>query len=182
MHPIQSVNFKKCALWNRWTCSQRSNVSSLGKGRCPLQPTGTQQRSRGDMARTALLIRCNVNEADKIRAESRKAQRTIAGYVLHEVLKAVTLDDQIFSKLKYYRPLERSRRRSPSFSPRTAILVRCTVEEGGRVRQAAKRRSIPINAFVLRALKMIWSQDSALTLRDVVPTTEAPDGPSISVN
>jgi hypothetical protein len=133
------------------------------------------------MARTALLIRCDVHEAGKIRTESRRTRQTIAGYVLHHVLQAVTLDDQIFSKLKHYRPLERSLRRSPSFNPRTAILVRCSVEEGERVRQAASRRSIPINAFVLRALKMNWSQDSAPTLLATVPMAEVVDGPSVSV-
>jgi hypothetical protein len=116
-----------------------------------------------------------------IRAEFQKARQTIASYVLHEVLKVVALDDQIFSKLKYYRPLERSFRRSPSFSQRTAILVRCSVEEGERVRQAASRRSIPINAFILRALKMNWNQDFARTLLDAVPMTEVIDGPSASV-
>jgi hypothetical protein len=60
------------------------------------------------MARTALLIRCDVYEAGKIRTESRRTRQTIAGYVLHHVLQAVTLDDQIFSKPKHYRPLDRS--------------------------------------------------------------------------
>jgi len=133
------------------------------------------------MARTALLIRCDVNEAGKIRAESQRARQTIAGYVLHHVLKAVILDDQIFSKLKYYRPLERSLRHSPSFNPRTAILVRCSVEEGQRVRQAASRRSIPINAFVLQSLKMIWSQDSAPALLNAAPKIEVLNGSSASV-
>jgi hypothetical protein len=142
---------------------------------------GHARQNRGDMARTALLIRCNVHEHDRIRAESRKARRTISGYVLHEVLKAVTVDDQIFSKLKYNRPLEQPRRPSPSVSPRTAILVRCSVEEAERVRQAANRRSIPINAFALGVLKMIWSQDSALTLLNAAPTTGIADGASVSV-
>jgi hypothetical protein len=157
----------------------------LGKADAPSYPTNRwcAQQNRGDMARTALLIRCSVHEADKIRAESRKAQRTIGGYVLPLVLKAVTGDDQIFSKLEYFRPTERSSRlSSSSFIPRTAILVRCSVEEAERVRQAAHRRSIPINAFVLGALKMIWSQDSALTLLDAGPTTEAADGNSVSLN
>ncbi len=133
------------------------------------------------MARTALLIRCDVHEADKIRAESKKARRTIGAYVLEEVLKVVSVDDQVFCKLKYYRPLERLFRRSSSLNRRTAILVRCSVEDGERVRQAAQRRSIPINAFVLRALKMIWSQDSGPALLDAVPMTEVIDGPSVSV-
>ena len=142
---------------------------------------GHARQNRGDMARTALLIRCNVHEADRIRAESRKARRTISGYVLHEVLKAATVDDQIFLKLKYNRPLEQPRRPSPSVSPRTAILVRCSVEEGQRVRQAASRRSIPINAFVLQSLKMIWSQDSAPALLNAAPKIDVANGPSASV-
>lgn len=133
------------------------------------------------MARTALLIRCDVHEADKIRAESEKARRTIGTYVLQEVLRVVSVDDQVFSKLKYYRPSGHALRRSRYLGPRTAILVRCSVEDGERVRRAAQRRSIPINRFVLRALKMIWSQDSGPTLLDAAPMTEVIDGPSVSV-
>jgi hypothetical protein len=33
--------------------------------------------------RTALLIRCSVEEAEQIRAAARKQHRTLSGYVLH---------------------------------------------------------------------------------------------------
>jgi hypothetical protein len=111
------------------------------------------------MARTALLIRCATDEADRIRIEADKQRRTISAYVLNITLRGVETEDKLFSKLNRYSALNQvlSRRAVMSPGPRTAILVRCAVDEANRIREAAQRREIAINAFVLQALKRAWS-------------------------
>jgi uncharacterized protein (DUF1778 family) len=111
------------------------------------------------MTGAALLVRCNVDEADKIRAEAHKEHRTISGYVLNIAVKAVAADDRLFSKLNHDPANEFMSRRSPIVpGQRTAILVRCAATEADRIRQSARHREIPINAFILQALKGVWNQ------------------------
>ena len=105
------------------------------------------------MRRTALLIRCEADEADRIRVEAQKEHRTISGYVLYVALRALAAD-RMFS-------FNRSRR-PPTVSPRSAILVRCTVPEAEQVREAARRHQMPINAFILALLKDAWNSREIL--------------------
>ena len=115
------------------------------------------------MSRTALLIRCSTTEAEKIRAEAEKQHRTISGYVLQVMSRAVEFEERLYSNLTAYRlynPII-SRRRLIDVEPRTAILVRCDVEQADRIREAARRRVVPINAFVLQSLKRAWDVQTA---------------------
>ena len=110
------------------------------------------------MSRTALLIRCSTTEAEKIRTEAEKQHRTISSYVLQVMARAVELEERLYSNLTAYRlhnPIL-SRRGIIDATPRTAILVRCDVEQADRIREAARRRVVPINAFVLQSLKRAW--------------------------
>ena len=111
------------------------------------------------MSRTALFIRCATVEADKIRVEAEKERRTISAYVLQVVIRATELDDRLYSRKFAYTPLNRdpSRNQFIEPGPRTAILVRCDESEARRIRDAAQRRNIPINAFVLHTLKRAWN-------------------------
>jgi hypothetical protein len=115
------------------------------------------------MTRTALLIRCNVEEADRIRIEAEKERRTISAYVLFVVSRAIQVEDKLFSTLSRYSAMNQvlSRRAMIAPGPRTAILVRCEVAEAERIRQSAQRREIAINAFVLQALRRVWSVQNA---------------------
>jgi hypothetical protein len=94
--------------------------------------------------RTALLIRCARPEADKIRADAIKERRTISNYVISVLLKALETDERVSNGSD----------RVPG--PRTAILVRCDQSEAERVRYEAKRHGVPINVFVLQALRNSW--------------------------
>jgi hypothetical protein len=91
------------------------------------------------MDRTALLIRCNTEEADRIRIEAEKQRRK---------LSAFRTTNQFLSRRALITP-----------GARTAILVRCSVTEAQRIREAARRRDLPINAFVLQSLKRAWSAE-----------------------
>jgi hypothetical protein len=115
------------------------------------------------MARTALLIRCSTEEANQIRIEAEKQRRTISGYVLLIMARAVQLEDRLFATLTPYNSMNQvlNRRALIAPGPRTAILVRCEVAEADRIRQAAHRRDIAINAFVLLALRRAWNVQMA---------------------
>jgi hypothetical protein len=120
------------------------------------------------MTRTALLVRCNVGEADRIRFEAQKERRTISSYVSNISVHAVAADDRIFSKINSHPATELAGRRSSiARDQRTSILVRCSTIEAERIRGAAHRREIPINAFILQALKSAWNNPATLHLRGV---------------
>ena len=122
------------------------------------------------MARTALLIRCTIEEADRIRVEADKQRRTISAYVLFIMVRAIQLEDRLFSTLNRYTTMNRRALIAPG--PRTAILVRCETSEADRIREAARRRDIAINAFVLQALRRSWNVQMAPP--PVHPVSEAP--------
>jgi uncharacterized protein (DUF1778 family) len=110
------------------------------------------------MSRTALLIRCSTEEAERIRIEAQKERRTLSGYVLNAMTRTLQFEDKLLSKLTDYRSMNSvvSRRALVAPGPRTALLVRCSIAEAERIREAARRREIPINAFVLQGLKRVW--------------------------
>ena len=119
------------------------------------------------MTRTALLIRCQADEADRIREEAQKEHRTISSYVLYVALKEVVAC-RLLSELNHYR---RSPTSSRVMGPRGAILVRCTVTEAEQIRETARTRQMPINAFVLWALRSTWDSRPTQPPRGLV---EAP--------
>jgi uncharacterized protein (DUF1778 family) len=130
------------------------------------------------MERTALLIRCNTEEADRIRMEAEKQRRTISGYVLQITLRVVEIDDRLFAKLTNFRTTNQFLSRRALISPgaRTAILVRCGVVEAERIREAARRRDLPINAFVLQSLRRAWTAEMK------PPVLSAPNEAALQVN
>ncbi len=113
------------------------------------------------MERSALLIRCNTDEASRIRMEAERQRRTISAYVLQITLRVVEIDDRLFAKLSTLRSTNQLLSRRALITPgaRTAILVRCDVAEAERIREAARRRDLPINAFVLQSLKRAWTAE-----------------------
>ena len=113
------------------------------------------------MERTALLIRCSKEEAERVRIEAEKQRRTISGYVLQIMGRAIEIEDRLLAKINPYSPINQtfSRKSLTGEGPRTAILVRCSILEAERIREAARRRDFPINGFVLQALKRSWASE-----------------------
>lgn len=106
------------------------------------------------MTRTAMLVRCNVvDEAARIRFEANRERRTISSYVLNIAIRAVTADDRLFSRPDHPWNELMSRRLPIAAGQRTAILVRCAYTEADRIREAARRRDVQINTFILHTLK-----------------------------
>src|SRR5215467_11034181 len=108
--------------------------------------------------RSALLICCSVEEAQKIRREAQFEHRTVAGYVLNILSRALRLEERLAAQLNSFQRLNRVLARTPIRAPgkRTAILVRCSVDEASRIRIAAIRRDATISGFVLHCLKRNW--------------------------
>jgi hypothetical protein len=111
------------------------------------------------MERTALLIRCSKEEAERVRIEADKQRRTISGYVLQIMGRAIEIENRLLAKINPYTAVNQvfNRKSLIGAGPRTAILVRCSVLEAERIREAARRRDLPINAFVLGALRRSWA-------------------------
>ena len=136
------------------------------------------------MGRTALLIRCATEQADRIRTEAEKERRTISSYVLGIAARSIEVEDRLFSSMSRYAALNQVISRKALIEPgtRTAILVRCSTEEAERIRSAARRRDVPINAFVLQSLKRAWKVQNTPpgvpvtdeNLRGTPPTTQLP--------
>ena len=131
------------------------------------------------MARTALLIRCTTDEAERIRIEAEKQRRTISAYVLFITARAIQVEDRLFSTISPYSNMNRTLSRRALIAPgtRTAILVRCETTEAERIRESARRRDIAINAFVLEGLRRSWNVQMAppvMQTADVTPPAAVP--------
>lgn len=64
-------------------CARRLSVES------PLMPKETSQGKR-----TALLVRCTVEEAELIRQAAQAERRTISGYILNSVLHRIAVQEK----------------------------------------------------------------------------------------
>jgi uncharacterized protein (DUF1778 family) len=109
--------------------------------------------------RTALLIHCSAEEAKIIRQRAILQRRTISGYVLNVMMREIAHDERLFSALGRLQPWDRIFVwNSPRpVGPRTAMLLRCLVQESARIRLAAKRRGVTISAFVIHTLRSSWN-------------------------
>lgn len=70
-----------------------TSVFKLGVAR---QQAGFKYRANDRVAkRTALLIRCSREEADKIREMAQRERRTVSGYVLHAVISRIAIQERL---------------------------------------------------------------------------------------
>jgi uncharacterized protein (DUF1778 family) len=131
------------------------------------------------MERTALLVRCSNEEAQRIRIEAEKQRRTISAYVLQITGRAVEIEERLLARVNPPSITSQiaNRKSLLGAGPRTAILVRCTTSEAERIREAAHRRDLRINAFVLQALRRSWASE----LKPPSLNTAAGDAPRPAV-
>jgi uncharacterized protein (DUF1778 family) len=111
--------------------------------------------------RTALLINCAETQARTIREQAELQRRSVSGYVLHIVMRAIGFERSLVARLPRRLKSIRSSASRPA-APRTTILVRCSVEEAKQIRTAAKRRDETISGFVLRTLARSWKATSGI--------------------
>src|SRR5262245_50851802 len=109
--------------------------------------------------RTALLLRCSVEEARQIRDGANMERRSVSGYVLNVLDRALRTEELMFARLQHGPDLNRTLSRMPRLvpGPRTVIFVRCSVYEASRIRDAARRRNTTISGFVLHSLRRTWN-------------------------
>jgi|SRR5215469_4642704 len=113
------------------------------------------------MQRAALLIRCITEEAVTIRHCAAVERRTVSGYVLNVLDKALKVEDSLWQQLgqSHFQDLHyviaSSQQRFGG--DRTTILIRCTRDEATRIRMAAEHRQITISAFVIHSLQRFWA-------------------------
>jgi hypothetical protein len=104
--------------------------------------------------RTALLICCSQLEAKTIRAQAKTERRTVSGYVLN-ILSRILSYEERFDEQKLSEPKPR-RSRPRSIGPRTAVLVRCSMEEARRIRAKAESVGGTVSSYVVTRLRWSW--------------------------
>jgi len=87
-----------------------------------------------------------------VREGAQRERRSISAYVLNVVLRAVEMQEKYLARIDRLAPFPRY----PLQRPRTCILVRCSREEGSRIRAAAMRRDMTMCSYVLHTLERSW--------------------------
>ncbi len=106
--------------------------------------------------RTALLSNCSQSQAEKVRETALRERRTLSGYVLNIVLRAVDTEERFFAHIKRLGPLPSIR----SAGPRACLLVRCSVEEARRIRATAQRRHMTMCGYALYCVERSWQVEN----------------------
>ena len=101
--------------------------------------------------RTSLLIRCSCEDAQTVHAEALAQRRSVSGYLLFVLERSMWIEDKFLAGVSYPKQAH-----VPAESNRTAIHLRCTVQEAARIRQAAKGRLLSISNFVVFSLQRNW--------------------------
>ena len=103
--------------------------------------------------RTALLICCSELEAKTIRAQAKTERRTVSGYVLNILSRMLGYEERYDGqRLSARKPPARGR----SIGPRTAVLVRCSMEEASRIRAKAESVGSTASSYVVTRLRWSW--------------------------
>jgi uncharacterized protein (DUF1778 family) len=115
--------------------------------------------------RTAIFINCSQKEADKIRERAKLDHRSLSGYVLHIVMRAVEFEEQHLARFRRNPELNRAPMRPTvrPVGPRAAFLLRCSAQEAKQIRAVANLRDRTISGFVLRTLRQSWDVEEAIS-------------------
>lgn len=102
--------------------------------------------------RTSLLIRCSPRDAQAIHSEALAQHRGVSGYLLNVLERSIWIEERSQVGLPYAIKIA-----PPDTSEsRTAIHLRCTVDQANGIRKAAKRRLSSISSFVVFSLHRQW--------------------------
>lgn len=109
------------------------------------------------LARVSFILRCSREDAANIRNQAVTEHRSVGGYLLRILDRSVWIDEKFTAGLSksllvttpfHLRPIPET--------PKTTIHLRCFGHELDRIRQAALRRQMSINEFVLFSLHRYW--------------------------
>lgn len=113
------------------------------------------------------MIYCSEDELANIRRRAELEHRTVSGYVLNIVMRAVAFEELVFSRLPVGNPLA-PKPAMRSAAPRTTMLLRCSTDEALRIRAAVKRRNSTISGFVRHALTRSWNVADGIVVPEQV--------------
>lgn len=125
--------------------------------------------------RTALLIYCSLEEFEKIHTIAELEHRTLSGYVLNILMRAVTFEETVHAGLNTARLVKHAFAKPVFLSPgpKTTMLLRCSLDEAARIRAAARRRQTSISGYVRLALQRSWSITDGIAVPEQVAETLA---------
>ena len=108
--------------------------------------------------RTSLLIRLSHEDAARIRKEASSEHRSLSGYLLNVLERSFFIEQKLAHGASA--PML-SRQARGVLGPqckrlRTAVHLRCTVEQAARIREYAARRQLSISDFVVFSLQRLW--------------------------
>ena len=113
--------------------------------------------------RAALLICCSQEEAAEIRQRALREHRKVSSYLLSILMGSIEFEEALSARFHRLSMLKLRMNgigepiNGPLASqPRTALLLRCSKEEGRRIRLAAKRRDASISKFVMFIVRRAW--------------------------
>jgi hypothetical protein len=111
------------------------------------------------MSRTALLLRMTRDEAEKVRSEAAKCGENMNAYVLSVAMRAAVEDRPFFATIGSAAG-ELHHRMPRSSDPKRALLIRCSVNEVSKIREAASRRKMTIVGFLRQSLRTTWQTEN----------------------
>ena len=118
------------------------------------------------MPRTSLLIRLSPEDAARIRQEASSEYRSLSGYLLLRLQRSLQ-SEETFGTEHLKSILSRQARAFIGLQDKklhTAVHLRCTVEEAGRIREYAAKRQLSISDFVVFSLRRQWQAADRLRL------------------
>jgi uncharacterized protein (DUF1778 family) len=119
-------------------------------------------------ARTSLILRCSPENAAKVRHHAAIEHRSVAGYLL-SVLERIVAIEEKYHGYRSTMVAQFKGQRSHEKEDRTAIHLRCGVEQADRIRRAAARRQLSISKFIVFSLERSWQASERARRRDSGP-------------
>ena len=108
--------------------------------------------------RTSLLIRCSHEDAARIHSDASFEHRSLSGYLLHVLERSFWIEDRVAKGLTRSVLLAHAQSiKSERKKVRTAVHLRCKLEQGEKVREYAARRGMSISDFVVFSLRRSWA-------------------------
>jgi hypothetical protein len=106
--------------------------------------------------RTSILLRCSPEAAARIRYHAAREHRTVAGYLLFILERNLDIEEKYHDGYTPFMVAQVRDEQNGEKEERTAIHLRCSVEQANRIRRAAARRQLSISKFIVFALERSW--------------------------
>ena len=100
-----------------------------------------------------------------MRKEAGLQRRTLSGYVINIVIRAVEFSNGLVSSLGRSPFFKLSKKKwVKGIAPRTTLHIYCATDEAKRIRAAASLTNMTISGFVLSCLRRSWETENSMEL------------------